>query len=93
VHLWRIVVIFPFLLAAAHAQQASAPENFRVRHLILISSELSDAEMHRIVRKLEGIETDPNAEELAERVRQQLRDAGYYWQQTHWGGQRMLHRR
>ena len=44
----------------------------------MISSSLPEAERQRIVHGLQGIETDACGEELAERVRQYLRDAGYF---------------
>jgi outer membrane translocation and assembly module TamA len=65
-------------IAGAAAQDASEPGMIQVRSLTIQSSSLSDAERHRIIEGLRGIETDVRGEELAERVRQYLRDDGYF---------------
>lgn len=73
------LLLFSALIAAGAAQDAAPPQpTIRVRTLTLISGTMPETLRHDIVQALEGIETDPAAEELAERVRQKLRDAGYF---------------
>lgn len=72
------LLLFAVLLAASAAQDATPPQIIRVRTLTLVSSSLSEPLRQDIIHGLHGIETDAAAEELAERVRQKLRDAGYY---------------
>jgi outer membrane translocation and assembly module TamA len=66
------------LIASAPAQDATLPAPIQVRTLTIISDSLPEAERQRIVHGLQGIETDARGEELAERVRQYLRNAGYF---------------
>ena len=74
-----IRLLFPAILAtAALAQDTAPPQTFRVRTLTIVSSTLPEPLRRQIIHDLQGIETDARAEELAERVRQHLRDAGYY---------------
>ncbi len=70
--------LLAFLIAGGPAQDANLPETIHVRRLTIISSNLPEAEGERIVHGLQGIETDARGEELSERVRQYLRDAGYF---------------
>ena len=77
-HLWRGLFILPFLLAATHAQQQASSESIRLRTLTLVSSTLPEPLRQNTIQGLQGIAIDPQAEELRERVRQYLRDAGYY---------------
>jgi outer membrane translocation and assembly module TamA len=77
-HLWRGLFILPFLFAATYAQERVPSESIRLRTLTLISSTLPEPLREKTVQGLQGIEIDPQAEELRERVRQYLRDAGYY---------------
>ena len=77
-HLWRGFFILPFLLAATHAQEQARSESIRLRTLTLSSSTLPDPLRQKTIQGLQGIVIDPRAEELRERVRQYIRDAGYY---------------
>jgi hypothetical protein len=70
--------LLAFLIAGAPAQDADLSGTLQVRSLTLISSSLPEPERQRIVHGLQGIETDARGEELAERVRQYLRNAGYF---------------
>ncbi len=77
-HLRRGFLILPFLIAVTHAQEQPPSESIRLRTLTLISGTLPESLREKTIQKLQGIEIDPHAEELRERVRQQIRDAGYY---------------
>lgn len=66
------------LWIAGAAQDADLSGTLQVRSLTLISSSLPEPERQRIVHGLQGIETDARGEELSERVRQYLRDDGYF---------------
>jgi outer membrane translocation and assembly module TamA len=76
--LWRGLFILPFFVVAVHAQESAAPEPTRLRTLMLISSTLPEPLRQEVIQGLQGIVIDPKAEELRERVRQYLLDAGYY---------------
>ena len=65
-------------IAGAPGQDANLPGTIQVRRLTIISSSLPEAERHRIIHGLQGIETDARGEELPERIRQYLRDDGYF---------------
>jgi outer membrane translocation and assembly module TamA len=71
-------VLLALWIAGAHGQDANRPETIQVHSLTIISSSLSEPERQRIVHGLQGIETDARGEELSERVRQYLRDDGYF---------------
>jgi outer membrane translocation and assembly module TamA len=70
--------LLAFLIAAAPTQDANLPGTIQVRSLTINFSTLPEAEGERIIHGLQGIETDARGEELAERVRRYLRDAGYF---------------
>ena len=69
-------LILPCLMAAIYGQTSTPPVPVQVRKLTIISSSLPEEDRQRIVHALRGGTYVP--EELAERVRQYLRDAGYY---------------
>jgi Surface antigen variable number repeat len=77
-HLRRGFLILPFLIAVTHAQEQPPSESIRLRTLTLISRTLPESLREKTIQKLQGIEIDPHAEEIRERVRQYIRDAGYY---------------
>ena len=70
--------LLAFLIAGAQAQDANLPATIQVHSLTLISSSLPEPERQLIIHGLQGIETDARGEELAERVRQYLRNDGYF---------------
>ncbi len=75
----RIVTCFlflPVLVAGAYAQAPTAPGPVQIRTLTIISSSLTEADRQQMIHALQGGTFVP--EELAERVRQYLRDAGYF---------------
>ncbi len=65
-------------IGIAPAQDAPSPQNapIRVRTLTLVSSDLADTDRNRISQALQG--ESYLTDELAERVRQALRDVGFY---------------
>lgn len=68
-----------FLIGTAAAQDASKAQNsaIHVRKLTLIGGALPDADRQQIALAVQGMTFKPS--ELAERVRQQLRDRGFYF--------------
>jgi outer membrane protein assembly factor BamA len=66
------------LMTGAPVQEENLPGTIHVRSLTIVSSSLPEAERQRIIHGLQGIETDARGEELEERVRRHLRDAGYF---------------
>src|SRR5215469_7548181 len=75
---WSGLFLLPLLLAATYAQEQAAPEPTRLRTLTLVSNTLPEPLRQKTIQGLQGIAIDPQAEELKERVRQSMRDAGYY---------------
>jgi len=78
----RIAIGSLFLLSLAYAglaqDTAQAPDlPVKVRTLTIVAGNLPEADRQRIVHSLQGGTYPP--EELAERVRQNLRDQGYYY--------------
>jgi hypothetical protein len=71
-----IRLLIPLLVGVTYAQNSTPSEPVQVRSLTIISSSLPEADRQRIVHELQG-GTYP-LEELAQRTRQCLRDAGYY---------------
>jgi outer membrane translocation and assembly module TamA len=77
----RIVIAFFALLALAHpglAQDAAQTPDIpvQVRALTIVSADLPEADRQQVIRCLQG--GTYGVEELVERVRQNLRDLGYY---------------
>jgi hypothetical protein len=68
--------LIPVLAAVTYAQNSTPLVSVRVRSLTIISTSLPEADRQHIVHALQGGSYSP--EELAERVRQHHRDAGYY---------------
>jgi outer membrane translocation and assembly module TamA len=75
-HMPTRFLILPSLMAVIYAQNSTPPVPVQVRSLTIISASLPEEDRQRIVHALRGGTYVP--EELAERVRQYLRDAGYY---------------
>lgn len=71
-------VLLALWIAGAPAQDADLSGTIQVRSLAIISNTLPEPERQRIIHGLQGIETDARGEELSERVRQYLRDDGYF---------------
>lgn len=65
-------------IAGAAGQDADLSRTVEVRSLSLISGSLPEPVRQRIIHGLQGTETDTRGEELTERVRQYLRDDGYF---------------
>lgn len=69
-------LILPSLMAPIYAQNSTPPVPVQVRSLTIHSASLPEADRQRIVHALQGGTYLP--EELEERLRQYLRDSGYY---------------
>ena len=74
--IWRAIVILPLFFGPIYAQELSDLDSFRLRRLTIVSETLPEAERRETIEKLQGIDTA--GMELQERVRQALRDFGYY---------------
>lgn len=75
-HMPTRFLFLPTMMAAIYAQNSTPPVPVQVRSLTIFSASLPQADRQRIAHALQGGTYVP--EELAERVRQYLRDAGYY---------------
>jgi outer membrane protein assembly factor BamA len=75
-HMHTRFLILPSLMAAIFAQTSTPPVPVQVRRLTIISASLPEEDRQWIVHALQGGTYVP--EELAERVQQYLREAGYY---------------
>jgi outer membrane translocation and assembly module TamA len=75
-HMPTRFLVLPSLMAAIYAQTSTPPVPVQVRSLTIISASLPEEDRQRIVHALQGGTYVP--EELAERVLQYLREAGYF---------------